>query len=54
MNSKPGEASELRVAANFCKALAVVPMAKAKWKDLTPIRAPGFHDLDRMRDAPHE
>jgi uncharacterized protein YdeI (YjbR/CyaY-like superfamily) len=38
MNPKPaGEESEPRVPADFRKALAANPMAKAQWSDLTPI-----------------
>ena len=43
MNPKPaGEESEPRVPTDLRKALAVTPMAKAQWSDLTPIERRDF------------
>jgi len=43
MNPKPaGEGSEPRVPTDFRKALAAVQMAKAQWKNLTPIARRDF------------
>ena len=43
MNPKPaGEESEPRVPTDLRKALAVTPMAKAQWRDLTPIARRDF------------
>jgi len=43
MNPKlAGDESEPRVPTDLCKALAAVPMAKAKWSDLTPIARRDF------------
>jgi uncharacterized protein YdeI (YjbR/CyaY-like superfamily) len=43
MNPKPaGEESEPRVPTDLRKALAATPMAKAQWKDLTPIARRDF------------
>src|SRR5438132_10281962 len=43
MNPKPaGEESELRVPTDLRKALAATPMAKAQWRDLTPIARRDF------------
>ena len=43
MNPKPaGEESEPRVPTDLRKALAVTPMAKAQWSDLTPIARRDF------------
>src|SRR5207237_4942529 len=43
MNPKPaGEESEPRVPTDLCKALAATPMAKAQWRDLTPIARRDF------------
>src|SRR5947209_4540044 len=43
MNPKPaGEESEPRVPTDLCKALAATPMAKARWRDLTPIARRDF------------
>ena len=43
MNPKPaGEESEPRVRTDVRKALAATPMAKAQWKDLTPIARRDF------------
>src|SRR3982074_758939 len=43
MNTKPaGEESEPRVPTALRKALAVTPMAKAQWRDLTPIARRDF------------
>ena len=41
MNPKPA-GEELRVPTDLRKALAVTPMAKAKWSDLTPIERRDF------------
>jgi uncharacterized protein YdeI (YjbR/CyaY-like superfamily) len=41
MNPKPA-GEELRVPADLRKALAVTPMAKAQWRDLTPIARRDF------------
>jgi uncharacterized protein YdeI (YjbR/CyaY-like superfamily) len=43
MNPKPAEEeSEHRVATDLRKALAATPMAKAQWRDLTPIARRDF------------
>jgi uncharacterized protein YdeI (YjbR/CyaY-like superfamily) len=43
MNPKPaGEESEPRVPTDLRKALAATPMAKAQWRDLTPIARRDF------------
>ena len=43
MNPKPaGEESEARVPPDLRKALAAAPMAKAQWRDLTPIARRDF------------
>src|SRR2546422_8559017 len=43
MNPKPaGEESEARVPTDLRKALAATPMAKAQWRDLTPIARRDF------------
>ena len=43
MNHKPaGEESEQRVPADLRKALATAPMARAQWRDLTPIARRDF------------
>jgi uncharacterized protein YdeI (YjbR/CyaY-like superfamily) len=43
MNPKPAEEeSEPRVATDLRKALAATPMAKAQWRDLTPIERRDF------------
>src|SRR6266576_1767595 len=43
MNPKPaGEESEARVPTDLRKALAAAPMAKAQWRDLTPIACRDF------------
>ena len=43
MNPKPaGAESEPRVPTDLRKALAVTPMAKAQWSDLTPIERRDF------------
>src|SRR6266700_8040135 len=43
MNPKPaGESSELRLPTDLRKALAAAPMAKAQWRDLTPIARRDF------------
>jgi uncharacterized protein YdeI (YjbR/CyaY-like superfamily) len=43
VNSKPaGEESEPRVSTDLRKALAATPMAKAQWRDLTPIARRDF------------
>jgi uncharacterized protein YdeI (YjbR/CyaY-like superfamily) len=43
MNPKPaGEESEPRVPTDLRKALAAAPMAKAQWRDLTPIARRDF------------
>jgi uncharacterized protein YdeI (YjbR/CyaY-like superfamily) len=43
MNSKPaGEESEARVPTDLRKALAAAQMAKAQWRDLTPIARRDF------------
>jgi uncharacterized protein YdeI (YjbR/CyaY-like superfamily) len=43
MNPKPAEEeSEPRVATDLRKALAATPMAKAQWRDLTPIARRDF------------
>jgi uncharacterized protein YdeI (YjbR/CyaY-like superfamily) len=43
MNPKPtGEESEPRVPTDLRKALAVTPMAKTQWRDLTPIARRDF------------
>ena len=43
MNPKPaGAESEPRVPTDLRKALAVTPMAKAQWSDLTPIARRDF------------
>ena len=43
MNPKPaGEESEPRVPTDLRKALAADPVAKAKWRDLTPIARRDF------------
>ena len=43
MNSKPtGEESEPRVPTDLRKALAATPMAKAQWRELTPIARRDF------------
>ena len=43
MNPKPaGEESEPRVPTDLCKALAATTMAKAQWRDLTPIACRDF------------
>ena len=43
MNPKPaGEESEPKVPTDLRKALAAAPMAKAQWRDLTPIARRDF------------
>jgi uncharacterized protein YdeI (YjbR/CyaY-like superfamily) len=43
VNPKPaGEESEPRVPTDLRKALAATPMAKAQWRDLTPIERRDF------------
>ncbi len=43
MNPKPaGEESEVKVPTDLGKALAATPMAKAQWRDLTPIARRDF------------
>ena len=43
MNAKPaGEEAEPRVPTDLRKAFAVTPMAKAQWRDLTPIARRDF------------
>ena len=43
MNPKPaGEHSEPRVPTDLRKALSATPMAKAQWRDLTPIARRDF------------
>src|SRR6266700_2439093 len=43
VNSKPaGEESEPRLPTDLRKALAAIPMAKAQWRDLTPIARRDF------------
>ena len=43
MNPKPaGEESEARLPTDLRKALAAAPMAKTKWRDLTPIARRDF------------
>ena len=43
MNLRPaGEESEPRVPTDLRKALAATPMAKAQWRDLTPIARRDF------------
>ena len=52
MNPKPaGKESEPRVPTDLRKALAVTPMAKAQWGDLTPIERRDF--ISWMDSAKH-
>jgi uncharacterized protein YdeI (YjbR/CyaY-like superfamily) len=50
INAKPA-GEELRVPTDLRKALAVTPMAKAQWSDLTPIERRDF--ISWMDSAKH-